>query len=135
MNERVYHMLPLAAWRAHLAAGGERWAPPGFAREGFVHLSTAEQLAESMSLHSDPSQELWLFELDSAALGEALRWEASRGGALFPHLHRELEHGEVRRAWRIPRCARGSRERWLPALGSADEVPGALTGAPALEDC
>ena len=55
--------------------------------DGYIHFSTAEQLAETLRLHFAGQTDLVLLAVRSANLGEALRWEASRGGALFPHLH------------------------------------------------
>lgn len=60
---------------------------PDDERDGFVHLSTREQLAGTLAKHFADETELAIVALDVAAMGDALRWEESRGGALFPHLY------------------------------------------------
>lgn len=73
-------------------------------QDGFVHLSTPTQARETVARHftaHDPAT-LWLLALDVDALGEALRFEPSRGGALFPHLYRALGRDDIwlARPWR-----------------------------------
>jgi len=58
--------------------------------DGFIHLSTAAQLAETIDKHFAGQQGLWLAAVDLAALGDAVRWEPSRGGQLFPHVYGPL---------------------------------------------
>ncbi len=60
---------------------------PVDAADGFMHFSTAQQLAETLRLHFAGQGELVLLAVRSEALGDGLIWERSRGGALFPHLH------------------------------------------------
>lgn len=57
------------------------------ASDGYMHFSTAAQLAETLRLHFAGQSGLVLLAVRSADLGDGLRWEASRGGALFPHLY------------------------------------------------
>jgi uncharacterized protein (DUF952 family) len=59
-------------------------------RDGYIHFSTAEQVAETAARHFAGQGDLVLVAVDAAALGDKLRWEPSRGGALFPHLYGEL---------------------------------------------
>lgn len=63
--------------------------------DGYVHFSTAEQARETAAKHFAGEDGLILLALDSDALGDALKWEPSRGGALFPHLYRELRLSDV----------------------------------------
>jgi uncharacterized protein (DUF952 family) len=65
-------------------------------RDGFIHFSTAEQLAETVAKHFAGRADLLLIAVDAEALGENLRFEPSRGGALFPHLYAELFLSAVR---------------------------------------
>ena len=71
-------------------------------RDGFVHLSTLEQLAGTVEKHFADEHELSILALDVAEMGDALRWEESRGGALFPHLYgailRSMVRGELDRS-------------------------------------
>lgn len=57
------------------------------AADGYMHFSTAAQLAETLRLHFAGQSDLVLLAIRSADLGPDLRWEPSRGGALFPHLY------------------------------------------------
>jgi uncharacterized protein (DUF952 family) len=97
---RTFHLLPWADYEA-LRAGGEgaEHRPASLQTEGFVHLSFAEQLADTLRLHFAGAGRLALLELDPPRLGEALLCEPSRGGALFPHLYRALRASDVRAAW------------------------------------
>jgi uncharacterized protein (DUF952 family) len=58
--------------------------------DGFIHLSTAAQLQETLDRHFAGQDGLWLVAVDLEAMGDAVKWEASRGGALFPHLYAPL---------------------------------------------
>ena len=58
--------------------------------DGYLHFSTAGQLRETLRLYFAGQSDLVLFRVISAEAGPALRWEASRGGALFPHVYGEL---------------------------------------------
>lgn len=76
-------------------------------RDGFIHFSTAEQARETAAKHfagPDGAGEhgLVLAEIDAAQLGDALKWEPSRGGALFPHLYAALPLSAVTRTWPLP---------------------------------
>lgn len=63
--------------------------------DGFIHFSTAEQLRETAAKHFAGRSGLVLAAVDADSVDDALRWEPSRGGALFPHLHRPLYSAEV----------------------------------------
>ncbi len=58
--------------------------------DGYIHLSTAEQLEATLARHFAGQTCLMIAEVDLALLGDAVRWEEARGGALFPHLYAEL---------------------------------------------
>jgi uncharacterized protein (DUF952 family) len=58
--------------------------------DGFIHMSTAAQLDETLRKHFAGRDDVWIAAVDLIALGELVRWEPSRGGALFPHLYGEL---------------------------------------------
>jgi uncharacterized protein (DUF952 family) len=86
----VYKILSASEWRAAVAAGSYGGSADD-ARDGFIHLSAADQLAGTAAKHFKGKADLVLVALDAKRLGEALRWEASRGGALFPHLYGTLD--------------------------------------------
>ncbi len=82
----IYKICPAALWQDAIAAGRFTGAPVDLA-DGFIHFSTAAQVAETARRHFAGVDGLLLVAIDEAVLGDALRYEVSRGGALFPHLH------------------------------------------------
>jgi uncharacterized protein (DUF952 family) len=59
-------------------------------QDGYIHLSTREQAAETAAKHFAGQDNLVMLMVDLAPFGEAVKWEESRGGALFPHLYADL---------------------------------------------
>jgi uncharacterized protein (DUF952 family) len=94
MARMIYHMCPAETWQAAVRAGEYRGTADDL-RDGFIHFSTAEQIAESARRHRAGQSGLVLIALESARLGERLKWETSRGGALFPHVYGPLDPAEV----------------------------------------
>lgn len=74
---------------AVLEAGSFDGAPVDVA-DGYIHLSTFDQLTETVDKHFAGQDGLHVAEVDLDALGEAVKWEPSRGGQLFPHLYGPL---------------------------------------------
>ncbi|MBT6094003.1 MAG: DUF952 domain-containing protein, partial [Rhodospirillaceae bacterium] len=70
--------------------------------DGFIHFSTASQVIESAAKHRTGQDGLLLLTVDVGALGDALKWEPSRGGQLFPHLYGDLGVDAVVRADPLP---------------------------------
>src|SRR5271169_3383750 len=70
--------------------------------DGYIHFSTAEQAPETAARYFAGRDDLVLAAVDATRLGEALKWETSRGGALFPHLYAELSLSAVRWARPLP---------------------------------
>ena len=105
----VYKIVSAAAWRVAEAAGVFAGAPVDLA-DGFIHFSTAAQVAETAAKHFAGQMDLLLVAIDGATLGDALKWELSRGGALFPHLYAPLD----------PRAAISVRPLPLGADGAHD---------------
>ncbi len=88
---------PLVAWKvltapqmAALEEEGVFGGAPVDLSDGYIHLSTEEQLPETLTKHFGGQDDLHLAAIDLAALGDAVRWEPSRGGQLFPHLYGKL---------------------------------------------
>ena len=90
VSSSIYKIVPAAEWRAAEVAGVFAGSPVDV-RDGFIHLSTAAQVRETAARHFNGQQDLLLVAFDGSAFGPALRWEPSRGGALFPHLYGTLE--------------------------------------------
>ena len=98
---RIYKIFRDAEWRAFEAAGETAGAPVDLA-DGYIHFSTAAQVAETAAKHFAGEDGLWLLALEAHALGAELKWEPSRGGQLFPHLYRVLRRDDVLSAHPLP---------------------------------
>jgi len=85
----IFKIATRAQWQDAEATGTFAGAPVDL-RDGFIHFSTAEQLDETLAKHFAGQRDLLLIAVEADALGAALRWEVSRGGALFPHLYAPL---------------------------------------------
>ena len=91
----IYKICPASAWREAERQGVYRGSADD-ARDGYIHFSTAAQVAETARKFFTGQSGLFLVEVDGDALGNALRWEPSRNDELFPHLYGELDLGAVR---------------------------------------
>jgi len=94
MTGMIYHMCLAEAWEGAVAAG-EYIGTEDDRRDGFLHFSTADQIAESARRHRAGQAGLVLVAVEPARLGDRLRWEKSRGGVLFPHLYGPLSPAEA----------------------------------------
>jgi uncharacterized protein (DUF952 family) len=109
----IYKIFRRDEWLAFFAAGVTAGAPVDLA-DGFIHFSGADQVRETARRHFAGTPGLVLAACDPAGPGDALRWEASRGGALFPHLYRPLRLEDV--IWAQP----------LPLRGGTHVFPGGV---------
>jgi uncharacterized protein (DUF952 family) len=91
----IFKICPAALWREAEAAGVFHGAPVDHA-DGYIHFSTAAQAEETAAKHFAGQHDLLLIAVAGEALGPALRWEPSRGGALFPHLYAPLALSAVK---------------------------------------
>ena len=91
----IYKIAPASLWREAERAGAFTGAPVDRA-DGFIHFSTAEQVKETAARHFAGQPTSFWSAVDADALGSALRYEPSRGGALFPHLYGTLPLSAVR---------------------------------------
>ncbi|MBC2669494.1 DUF952 domain-containing protein [Novosphingobium piscinae] len=78
------------AQRAALLADGRFAGAPIDLADGYIHLSTAEQLVETLRKHFAGQDDLWIAAIDLDALAPQVKWEPSRGGQLFPHVYAAL---------------------------------------------
>ena len=85
----AYKVLTAEQFAGWQASGTFAGAPVDLA-DGYIHLSTADQLAGTLDKHFAGQTGLVVATIDLAMLGEAVRWESSRGGALFPHVYGAL---------------------------------------------
>lgn len=97
----IFKIFRAEEW-AQLQADGTTLGAPIDLQDGFVHFSTAPQAAETAAKHFNGRDGLWLLALEADDLGDALKWEVSRGGDMFPHLYREMRLDEVLWAKPLP---------------------------------
>ncbi|WP_299635844.1 DUF952 domain-containing protein [uncultured Ruegeria sp.] len=106
----IYKIFRAEEWAALQNQGASDGAPIDVA-DGFVHFSTAEQAAETAAKHFAGVDGLTVLACDADTMGDDLKWEVSRGGALFPHLYRQIRMRDV--VWSRP----------LPFDGTAHQFP------------
>lgn len=97
----LYKIVPRTLWQEAVAKGRFEGAPVDHA-DGFIHLSSAEQVRETAAKHFRGQSDLLLVGLESDRLGDALKWEVSRGGSLFPHLYASLDPADVSDVLELP---------------------------------
>jgi uncharacterized protein (DUF952 family) len=85
----IFKILPRADWLGAVSRGRFEGSAVDFA-DGYIHFSDANQLAETARRHFAGQTDLVVLTVDTDSLGSSLRWEPSRGGALFPHLYAPL---------------------------------------------
>ena len=104
MKTLIYHMCKCEEWQA--AAGAYGGSSQDRA-DGFIHFSTAGQIVESAAKHRAGQDGLLLLTVNADVLGDALKWEESRGGAKFPHLYGDLPVATALRVDELPLGADG----------------------------
>jgi uncharacterized protein (DUF952 family) len=102
----IYKICSAAEWREAELAGVYRGSAVD-RRDGFIHFSTAGQAPETAGKHFAGQSDLVLIAVDADTLGNRLKWEPSRGGALFPHLYGDLDPKTVRTVEPLPLDASG----------------------------
>ncbi len=94
MTSSAFKILTADEWRAFQRDGEFKGAPVDLA-DGYIHLSTADQLPETLAKHFAGQSGLVIAEIAIEPLGDTVRWEVSRGGALFPHVYGVLNIADV----------------------------------------
>ena len=90
----AYKILTAEQW-AQFESEGEFTGAPVDLADGYIHMSTADQLGETLAKHFAGQTGLVVATVDLTKLGDALKWEVSRGGALFPHHYGALPMAAV----------------------------------------
>lgn len=111
---RVYKILGREEWERAQRAGVFRGSAIDV-QDGYIHLSTAEQAQDTARLYFHGRDDLYLLAIEADLLGEALKWEPSRGGQLFPHLYGELSVAQVSEARAVGLDAQGVPQLKLPS--------------------
>jgi uncharacterized protein (DUF952 family) len=89
MTSTAFKIFTADQWAGFEANGMFLGAPIDLA-DGYIHMSTADQLDETLAKHFAGQVGLVIAEIDLSGFGDAIKWEVSRGGALFPHLYAPL---------------------------------------------
>ena len=105
-SKLIYKVLKRTIWSAAEAVGQFEGVSIDLS-DGYIHFSTGEQLVETVEKHFAGQTDLVLVVVDAEALGDALKWEPSRGGALFPHLYAPLSMSAVKSVCDLPLDADG----------------------------
>jgi uncharacterized protein (DUF952 family) len=111
----IYKICRAAEWEAAVRAGAFQGSAVDL-RDGYIHFSTAEQVAETAAKHFAGQDALVLVAVAAETLGTDLKWEPSRGGALFPHLYRPLPVSAA--LWVKPLPLDATGRHVFPALGA-----------------
>lgn len=90
MPEYIYKIATKSQWEDALKKGVFEGAPIDL-NDGYIHFSTASQARETAAKHFHGQTHLKLVKVPTQILGDALKWEVSRGGDLFPHLYANLK--------------------------------------------
>ncbi len=114
MRNFIYKICDSDLWHEAEEKGMFTGAPVDHA-DGFIHFSTAEQVRETAEKHFSGRSDLVLAAIDETLLGDALKYEVSRGGALFPHLYGPLPMNAV--VWAKPLPLAGDGTFVFPELG------------------
>lgn len=100
MAQLIYKILTAQQWAIFSSTGVFEGAPVDVA-DGYIHFSTAEQLRETAVKHFAGQSDLVVVAVSTDQAGEALKWEKSRGGDLFPHLYRNLVEADIHRQFAL----------------------------------
>jgi uncharacterized protein (DUF952 family) len=98
---KIYKICPAMLWGEAERTGVFQGAAVD-RHDGFIHFSTADQVAETAAKHFGGQADLLLIAVEADRLGDALKWEPSRGGALFPHLYGDLALSTVTHVEPLP---------------------------------
>ncbi len=109
MTEPIYKIVPAPLWQQAREAGVFEGSPVDLS-DGYIHFSTESQVRETAARHFAGQRDLLLLAVDGAALGDRLRYEPSRGGALFPHLYGPLPLSAVLWEKPLPLASDGSHD-------------------------
>lgn len=109
----IYKICPAELWSEAEAKGRFDGAPVDLA-DGYIHFSTGPQVAETAARHFSGQNGLLLVAIDDSRLGPALRYDPSRGGALFPHLYAPLDPKVAR--WIAPMPLKSDGSHILPEM-------------------
>ena len=104
----IFKIFRVNEW-ADFQAIGEFKGSPDDLRDGFIHFSSEDYLAGTLMRYFKDESEIVIAKVENENWGEAMIWESSRGGALFPHLYGTLYKQDVKKFWTL---SKKSGEAW-----------------------
>ena len=107
MTQKIYKIISKSEWQMAENAGVFKGVAIDLT-DGYIHFSTAAQAAETAAKHFTGKTDLLLITINPDALTQSLKWEPSRGGALFPHLYGDLNMDAVEDQTPLPLNADGA---------------------------
>jgi uncharacterized protein (DUF952 family) len=123
----IYKICPATLWHDAQREGVFRGAAIDL-QDGYIHFSGADQVAETAAKHFSGQHDLLLVQVDTTRLAARLKWEPSRGGALFPHLYGDLDLKAVTKVEPLSLGVDG-RHRFPPLAGRNDDAGTTFTVA------
>lgn len=100
----IFKIFRTAEWAAFQSGGVFKGSSDDL-RDGFIHFSSEDHLAGTMARYFKDEAELIIAKVENANWGEQMKWEGSRGGALFPHLYTALMMADVAQSWTLSKTA------------------------------
>ena len=107
MTPKIYKIISKSEWQRAETAGVFKGVAIDLT-DGYIHFSTAAQAAETAAKHFAGKTDLLLITVNPDELTQSLKWEPSRGGALFPHLYGDLNMDAVEDKTALPLNADGA---------------------------
>lgn len=99
----IFKIFQLGEWQAFKQSDVFKGSPDDL-RDGFIHFSTQDQLAGTLTKYYHDKPRIIIAHVDASNWGEALKWEISRGGASFPHLYSALKMADVMQHWEMSKA-------------------------------
>ena len=109
MQNTIYKVVNKNDWAA-ASVNGKFIGAAIDLEDGYIHLSSAEQVVETVEKHFAGQDNLLLLSVSTDAMGDDLKWEQSRNDQLFPHLYRPLKVDEVTAEHPLPLNEDGSHQ-------------------------
>lgn len=109
MQPAIYKVVSTYEWQEASESGIFKGAAIDLT-DGYIHFSTKEQVQETVDKHFQGQDNLLLIRFEAGQFGEDLKWEVSRGGALFPHLYADLPCDSAESTWELPMNEDGSHQ-------------------------
>ncbi len=96
----IFKIFRMPEWQDFERSGVFRGSPDDL-RDGFIHFSSEDYLLGTLARYFKDEDEIIIARAENAAWGDKMKWEASRGGGLFPHLYTALYLKDITQSWHL----------------------------------